>query len=249
VPLSMKMPRSMAKPECSLTGQSTNKVNALFFAAANAFMAPEVSSVVPLHDTHALMDLLFFGIAGVALDPVVVDAVDVAGVPAAVVAGLPVVLVDAAVDVADVPVDAVVDAVVDAAVELVVEVLAVTVVPTVLFAGAALVMVPLTLFPALVVVVTVAAVEEVEAVPEPPSLEPPPQPARVMAMDNTLGKNIRLAKRVAAAPCRELSVCDDMPDADTSAPVEGRCSIADETLRTILLNLPDISRAEGRLRQ
>jgi len=54
--LSMKIPRSIARPECRRTGQSTINVKALFRAAANAWIAPDVSSSVPVHDTHSLID-------------------------------------------------------------------------------------------------------------------------------------------------------------------------------------------------
>jgi hypothetical protein len=91
VPLSMKIPRSMAKPECKSTGQSTTSVNAPCLAAAKAFVAPVVSSVVPLQETQAEMDFLFVtatGVTGVP-DAVVVEPTDVAeplvaGVTAAV---------------------------------------------------------------------------------------------------------------------------------------------------------------------
>src|SRR5260221_7859954 len=58
VPLSMKITRSIAGPECSRTGQSTTNVNAPCLAAAKAFIVPEVSSVVPVQDTRAWIDFL-----------------------------------------------------------------------------------------------------------------------------------------------------------------------------------------------
>src|SRR6202023_1608696 len=57
VPLSMKMTRSIAGPECNRTGQSTSNVKAPFLAAAKAWIAPEVSSDLPVQDTQPLMDL------------------------------------------------------------------------------------------------------------------------------------------------------------------------------------------------
>ena len=56
VPLSMKMTRSIAAPECRRTGQSTSNVKAPFLAAAKALIAPEVSSDVPVQDTQAPID-------------------------------------------------------------------------------------------------------------------------------------------------------------------------------------------------
>src|SRR5579859_6868648 len=52
VPSSMKMDRAMSMPILMFTGQSTIKVNAPCFAAANAFAAPAVSSDFPVQLTH-----------------------------------------------------------------------------------------------------------------------------------------------------------------------------------------------------
>ncbi len=42
-----------------LTGQSTTRVKALFFAAANAVATPKASSVTPSHVVQFFMDLPF----------------------------------------------------------------------------------------------------------------------------------------------------------------------------------------------
>src|SRR5882757_2695669 len=77
VPSSMKMVRAMSVPILTFTGQSTVNVNAPWLAAAKAVATPAVSSDVPLHVTHALIDFLV---------TVLEAGVDV--VAAAVVAGL-----------------------------------------------------------------------------------------------------------------------------------------------------------------
>src|SRR5882757_1802435 len=94
VPLSMKIPRSIANPECRCTGQSTTNVKAPCRAAAKALMVPVVSSAVPpVQETQPLIDFLFAGAVVVA--PLPAPPVD-AGVgvdPAmAMVTGVPTVL-------------------------------------------------------------------------------------------------------------------------------------------------------------
>jgi hypothetical protein len=94
VPLSMKIPRSIANPECRCTGQSTTNVKAPCRAAAKALTAPVVSSAVPpVQDTQPLIDFLFAGAVVVAPLPAP-PPVDVGGVdPAmAMVTGDPTVL-------------------------------------------------------------------------------------------------------------------------------------------------------------
>src|ERR1700736_4678758 len=56
VPLSIKMPRSIATPECKRTGQSTINVKAPCLAAANASMAPEVSSETREQNNQSQID-------------------------------------------------------------------------------------------------------------------------------------------------------------------------------------------------
>jgi hypothetical protein len=62
----------MSRPEWIYTGQSTIKVKALPFAAANALATPSESSVVPLHVTQFLMD---FVTVAVSCEPVALGAV------------------------------------------------------------------------------------------------------------------------------------------------------------------------------
>jgi hypothetical protein len=62
----------MSRPEWIYTGQSTIKVKALPFAAANALATPSESSVVPLHVTQLLMD---FVTVAVSCEPVALGAV------------------------------------------------------------------------------------------------------------------------------------------------------------------------------
>jgi hypothetical protein len=195
VPLSMKIPLSIAVAECRNTGQSTTRVKALFLAAAKAVCVPVVSSVVPVQDTQALMDLVFVVAAVVVVEPVpevfeaTVAVVELLDVVAAVVAA---VVVAAVVVLAAVVVAAVVLAAVPVVVEVRVTLPLTEPVDVVAAVAAAVV---------LAAVVEAAVVAPVVAdVPlDEPSLEPPPQPASARDMDNAQGRTSRFAARLAEA--------------------------------------------------
>jgi hypothetical protein len=80
----MKIARPISIPERIFTGQSTTSVKAPFLAAANAFVAPAVSSDVPVHETQPLIDFLTVAAAELAGGGVVeVVALELGGVAGA----------------------------------------------------------------------------------------------------------------------------------------------------------------------
>jgi hypothetical protein len=216
VPLSMKIPLSMAVAECRNTGQSTTRVKALFLAAAKAACAPVVSFVVPVQDTQALMDLVFAA-AAVVVVPEVFDAavavvedveavVELLEVVAAVVAAVvdAAVVVLAAAVLAAVVVAAVVDVVeVRVMLPLTEPVVAVVVAAVVAAAAVVLAAVVLAVVASEVVEAAVVAPVVVEVPLDAPSLELP-QPTSARDMDNAQGRISRFAARLT-----EASACDD----------------------------------------